>query len=168
MNFGFWLKTTTDEDGAVTYNEVETFAGSSLGASVANELDAVTGSATYDGDATGVYVKNVYNSVGAKTGATSGHFTADAELTAYFGQTVNDTNTPANEAGAIAPRLLNTISGTIDSFTLNPTGGSGPEAIAWTVALDGDPSTQREYVLWHNRSHGCRWHVQRNVPWLNA
>ena len=83
MNFGFWLKTTTDEDGAVTYNEVETFADSSIIASMGNDLDNVKGSATYDGDATGVYVKNVYNSVGAKTGATSGHFTADAELTAY-------------------------------------------------------------------------------------
>ena len=30
LHYGFWLKKTTDADGAVTYNEVETFAGSSL------------------------------------------------------------------------------------------------------------------------------------------
>ena len=29
-HYGFWLKKTTDEDGVLTYNEVETFAGSSL------------------------------------------------------------------------------------------------------------------------------------------
>ena len=27
LNYGFWLKKTTDEDGVLTYNEVETFAG---------------------------------------------------------------------------------------------------------------------------------------------
>ena len=27
LNYGFWLKRTTDADGATTYNEVETFAG---------------------------------------------------------------------------------------------------------------------------------------------
>ena len=30
LNYGFWLKRTTDEDGVLTYNEVETFAGSSI------------------------------------------------------------------------------------------------------------------------------------------
>ena len=26
LSYGFWLKKTTDEDGVLTYNEVETFA----------------------------------------------------------------------------------------------------------------------------------------------
>ena len=30
LHYGFWLMRTTDADGAITYNEVETFAGSSL------------------------------------------------------------------------------------------------------------------------------------------
>ena len=30
LHYGFWLKRTTDADGATTYNEVETFAGSSV------------------------------------------------------------------------------------------------------------------------------------------
>ena len=33
LHYGFWLKKTTDEMGAITYNEVETFAISSIGAS---------------------------------------------------------------------------------------------------------------------------------------
>ena len=48
-------------------------------------LLTVGGSATYNGGATGVYVKNVHNSDGTLDTATAGHFTADAELTAYFG-----------------------------------------------------------------------------------
>ena len=31
MHYGFWLKKTTDSDGVTTYDEVETFAGSSVG-----------------------------------------------------------------------------------------------------------------------------------------
>ena len=45
LNYGFWLKKTTDEDGVLTYNEVETFAGSSLDNIVSN-VSAVGGSAT--------------------------------------------------------------------------------------------------------------------------
>ena len=30
LHYGFWLMKTTDEDGVLTYNEVETFAGSSI------------------------------------------------------------------------------------------------------------------------------------------
>ena len=30
LHYGFWLKKTTDADGATTYNEVQTFAGSSI------------------------------------------------------------------------------------------------------------------------------------------
>ena len=132
LHYGFWLKRTTDSDGVLTYNEVETFAGSSVAASTGSELDAVTGSATYSGGATGVYVHNVVNSDGTEASATSGHFTATANLTAYFGQTLDDTATNASEAGQLAPNLLNTITGTISDFML-----SGGEENGWSVALRG-------------------------------
>ena len=131
LHYGFWLQRTTDEDGATTYNEVQTFAGSSVADT--GSVASVTGSATYEGGAAGVYVKNVFTSDGDIDTATSGHFTADAELTAYFGQTVNDTGTPdVNEADQIAPALLNTLTGTIDNFNL-----SGGEDNAWAVSLQG-------------------------------
>ncbi len=130
LHYGFWLKRTTDSDGAVTYNEVETFAGSSIDQSSA--LDRVTGKATYDGGATGVYVRETYKtSDGSVDTATSGHFMADASLTAYFGQTVDDPDTAGvNEAGRIPPAMLNSLSGTIDNFVL-----SGGEANDWSVNL---------------------------------
>ena len=80
-------------------------------------------------------MKNVFTSDGDIDTATSGHFTADAELTAYFGQTVDDTvTTPnVNEGGQIVPALLNTLTGTIDNFNL-----SGGEDNAWAVSLQGD------------------------------
>lgn len=126
LRYGFWLKRTTDAMGAVTYNEVQTFAESSAAAS--GDVGSVTGRATYRGDTTGVYVRNVYNTDGTIDRATSGHFTADADLTATFGQ-VND----AGGEGTIAPNQLYTLRGTIDNFTL-----SGGEANMWSVALHGD------------------------------
>ena len=126
LHYGFWLQRTTDAMGAVTYDEVETFAASSVAAS--GNVGSVTGSATYRGGTAGVYVRNVYNPDGTIDRATSGHFAADATLTATFGQ-VND---DAGE-GTIAPNLLYTLRGTIDGFRL-----SGGEANTWSVALHGD------------------------------
>ena len=119
QNYGFWLKRTTDEDGVLTYDEVETFAGSSV--PVSGSVASVTGNASYKGGATGVYVKNVYDTLGDIESATSGHFTADAILKAYFGGT------------SVAGDLQNTVTGTIDNFAL-----SGDEANAWAVNLEGD------------------------------
>ena len=119
LSYGFWLKRTTDDEGAVTYNEVETFARSSLNASTGSELDAVEGSASYEGDATGVYVHSVTKPDGTEASATSGHFTADVALTAYFAQTGDNPETTEVEAGTISPNLLNTVSGTINNFDLS-------------------------------------------------
>lgn len=131
LHYGVWLMRTTDKDGAVTYNEVETFAGSSIDASTGSELDVVEGSASYEGDATGVYVHEVRNADGTEASATSGHFTAAVSLTAYFAQTGdNPETTDVTEAGTVAPNLLNTVSGTINNFML-----SGGEANTWSVAV---------------------------------
>ncbi len=130
LHYGFWLK-RTKEDGVVTsYEEIETFAGSSIAASDGNQLDSVQGSATYEGGATGVYVKKVFKPNGSIDTATSGHFTADASLKAYFGQELADQGDPGS--GTIAPNLLNTVTGTIDNFEL-----SGGEANEWSVNLKG-------------------------------
>ena len=57
LNYGFWLMRTTDADGVLTYDEVQTFAGSSIDASAS--VTDVEGMASYEGGAVGVYVKNV-------------------------------------------------------------------------------------------------------------
>ena len=120
LHYGFWLKKTADSDGATTYNEVETLAGSSLEVSTATELGTVEGSAIYSGGAVGVYVKSVTNSDGTEVSATSGHFSADASLTAYFSGT------------SVAEDLHDTVTGTIDNFVLQH-----GEENAWSVALKG-------------------------------
>ena len=128
LHYGFWLMRTTDADGADTYDEVETFADSSVDAS--GSVAQVTGSAKYKGGAVGVFVREVYKSTdGSVDTATSGHFKADASLTATFGQVpVSDTDT----TGTIAPNMLNTLSGTINNFQL-----SSEEANDWSVNLMG-------------------------------
>ena len=120
-HYGFWLKKTTDKDGVLTYNEVETFADSRLNES--GSIGAVTGTAMYEGGAVGVYVKNVYNSDRTLDTATSGHFTADVNIMAYFG------------GGDVAANKHNTIEGTIDKFML-----SGGEENSWSVALKSSTS----------------------------
>ena len=133
LHYGFWLQRATDADGMDTYEEVETFAGSSVPDS--GSVASVTGSATYEGGATGVYVRETYKSTdGSVDTATSGHFTADASLTATFKQTVDDDlTTTVDESDAIAPNLLDTLSGTIDKFQL-----SGGDENEWSVNLQGD------------------------------
>ena len=123
LHYGFWLKKTTDAEGAVTYNEVETFADSSVPAS--GDLAGVMGRAAYEGGAAGVYIiKTRYDpNTGALVDANSGHFAADARLTATFGQTA---------AQDIAPKLLYKLAGTIDNFVL-----SGKEDNDWSVTLAG-------------------------------
>ena len=79
---------------------VDTFAMGTPATAVA--VADVDGTASYQGSALGVYVHNVLDLAGEVASATGGSFTADATLTASFGQTVDD-DTTGVEAGQIAP-----------------------------------------------------------------
>ena len=119
LSYGFWLKKATDSDGVLTYNEVETFATAhGMDPSNATGIGVVTGSATYDGDAVGVYVKNVLDGQANILSATSGHFKADVELTANFG------------GGNVADNNKFAIGGTMDNFALQH-----GETNDWAVSL---------------------------------
>ena len=134
FNYGFWLQKTTDSDDVTTYNEVQTFASSSLDPS--GSVTDVKGTAEYKGGAVGVYVHKTFETNGTSD-ATSGHFKAEANLTATFGQTVDDpATTTVDEAGRIAPNMLNTLTGIIDKFHL-----SGGETQGWKVSLSGPIDT---------------------------
>ena len=117
LSYGAWLKRTTDTDGVLTYNDVETFA-MATGVTPSN-VDDVVGTATYKGGAAGVYVHNVLDSAGETMSATGGHFTADAELVANFGGT------------DVAISKQNTLTGTINNYEL-----SGDETQSWSVELE--------------------------------
>ena len=121
-SFGVWLKRTTDEDGVLTYNMVDTFADGTPPTTAVTDVD---GTASYAGSALGVYVHNVLDPAGEVASATSGSFTADAELMATFG--LIDVGP---KAGTIATAHVNTITGTIDNFEL-----AGGEAQKWSVEL---------------------------------
>ena len=85
-------------------------------------LDNVTGTATYDGDAAGVYVHETKNDDGTVDTATSGRFTADVTLKAYF--------------DADVPFTANTIHGTISDFDLD-----GGPANSWNVDVSAGISS---------------------------
>ena len=84
LHYGFWLK-KSEKEGVTTYNEVQTFAGSSLDKTAGNLRTSIMGTAKYEGDAAGVYVNKALTPDGSTDEAFAGTFTADVALTAYFG-----------------------------------------------------------------------------------
>ena len=84
LAYGIWLQRTTDKDGKITYDEVEAFTKAE-GVVPTAEMVNVVGSATYTGNSTGVYVKNVTDTSGEIQSATSGLYSALVNLTANFG-----------------------------------------------------------------------------------
>ena len=120
LSYGFWLQKTTDGDGVLTYDEVETFATAhGMEASPTSGIETVTGSASYEGGAVGVYVKNVLDDQANIVSATSGHFKAAVELEASFG------------GGNIGINNQFAIGGTITDFDLQH-----GEDNDWAVSLD--------------------------------
>jgi hypothetical protein len=125
LHYGFWLEQTEDSDGVITYDEVTTFYGSSedLADSEGGNtgLDSVNGSASYSGDAVGVYVRDVHTEGGGMVvSSTSGHFVAAVALTAHFG------------GSSIPEDMHGTVTGSISQFML-----SGEEDNDWRVNLMG-------------------------------
>ena len=119
-HYGFWIKKTTDSDGVITYDEVQTFTGVE---EMAVHPSAVSGTAKYTGGALGVYTHKVLDPEGETTAVSGGHFTADANLMAYFG------------GDDVAVNKQNTVTGTIDKFML-----AGGESNNWSVSLEGTTS----------------------------
>ena len=114
LYYGWWV--SKDSDGNPTAasafaGRVGTDSGDSTdGLDTAEGISALTGSATYVGDAAGKFaMNNVLDGTG-----NGGHFTADAELEATFS---------GDDAG---------VTGTIDNFRLN----DGTEDPGWSVALN--------------------------------
>ena len=115
LDFGYWFLDYADPEANHIGYFTHTFARGSV---PSGDVSAVTGTASYDGAATGLYVKTA-----GSTAIASGQFTATAELTADFG--------------------ASTISGTVSDFR-DADGGAIDDA--WTVSLDSadiDPATGR-------------------------
>ena len=112
----------TEKDGATTYNAVQTFVGATgIEPYRREDMLLVVGTASYEGGAAGVYVKNSFTSDGEIDTATSGTFTADVSLMVNFGG--NDV--PVNKQYS--------VEGSISKFAL-----SGGEENAWSVNLKAE------------------------------
>jgi hypothetical protein len=142
LTFGYWVRATEKENGSTAYGVGTFWAGADTFSDQA--IANLDGKATYSGSAAGMYGQKMLNPDGSVASATSGHFTADAALTAYFGQkAVSDTDT----TGTISPNLLATISGTISSFN------DGGTDLGWTLGLDKasfGTSGQPDAVMWED------------------
>ena len=121
LYYGFWLK-KTEKDGATTYNAVQTFAGGEgINTFPTAAMVNVSGTASYEGAATGVYVKKTFTVDGMIDTATSGTFAANVGLMAYFG------------GDDVAINKQYSIEGSVSGFAL-----SGGEQNEWSVNLKAD------------------------------
>ncbi|MCY4131328.1 MAG: hypothetical protein OXF39_01630 [Nitrospira sp.] len=122
LSFGYWVRTTGEGDG--TKYGVGTFYDGAQPIATDNR-DTLVGEATYSGKAAGMYGRKTLDQYGqVESGSeTSGHFTADAMLTARFG------------GDDIAVNKKNQIEGTVTNFM------DGNTAISpnWTLKLNAAP-----------------------------
>ena len=106
LDFGYWIVTTQGEDGPVY--TVGTYAN---GAQSYGQTATVVGTAKYAGPAAGVYMTKTFDAnTGDPVPGAAGYFTARAVLTATFGKFGED------DEMSIAPRLENSVSGTVTNF----------------------------------------------------
>ena len=141
IDFGYWIVESQGNDG--TEYEVGTYA---MGEAEHTGVNNITGTASYSGAATGVYMDKTFAADGSPNPRSSGQFRADVGLTATFGQTMDDPATDVDEEDSIAPNMLNTISGTISDFR-----NAAGDAInaAWKVELmraEIDGTTDNHYT----------------------
>lgn len=132
--FGYWMQQQTAAQGGTKYG-VGVFADGRVDYDVSG-IASLMGTATYSGPATGMYARkdlSVEDGNVVATPAAAGQFSADANLTAHFGNTAD----PAvNGSDKISPAEALKISGTISNFM----DSAGDEINAsWSLSLDAAP-----------------------------
>ena len=158
LTFGFWLREDTSGDDPVAM--IETLYGTKQVYS-AGTADGLTGDnagkATYSGAATGKFIRKEFNSSGVGTVVAGGAFTADANLTAYFGI---PTSVAADNHNMVSGDITKFMSGgdyiddtwsveleatsfqggnDMDPFTGTTVGDKGADAGAWEGFFAGPP-----------------------------
>ena len=122
LRFGYWLKTTANDDGTSSY-AYQAISGGSMayGGAVQSIMEDVVGTAEYTGAAGGMYMQKELQPDGTFSetadNATSGTFTAKATLMANFGGDV------------VAADDKFSISGTVSDFM------DGDTNLGWTAKL---------------------------------
>ena len=132
--FGWWLNKPKDNTAT---HAVEVFAGGT--AMQLESAMAIEGTATYRGTAAGKYATRTFTA-GVQTDAAVGHFTANASLTARFG-----------DGGA--GELGSGINGSISGFMLDDT-----TPAAWSVTLEKAPFMTGNFQRHHRGELRRRCH----------
>ncbi len=87
--FGYWLESTMDASGGMTYafKPLRTSRAVTRPSDFHRTVDGLEGRATYSGPATGIYARKTFSERGEATVVETDQFTADAMLTADFSMT---------------------------------------------------------------------------------
>ena len=154
LYYGWWV--SKDKDGMPTaasafashVGSLAATTGHRIAAGWADEAtaEAITGSATYTGNAVG---KFAMHNLAEGTG-NSGHFTADAEINIKFGDISNtDPASGVTDAG---------VTGTIDNFRLN----DGSEDPNWSVTLNRSSAWAPDGEITGPVSDATVWSINGN------
>ena len=124
LDFGYWVQ--TDVSGETDSYKVDAFFRGSAAARTTlptgtTSTDTALGTAIYTGSAVGLYAKRDYASGGDGAVLAAGRFTADASLTAVFGELVT-----------VPSADHNSIEGTIRNFR----DGGQPIDASWVLELN--------------------------------
>jgi hypothetical protein len=109
LSFGYWVQVADQADGSTKYG-IGTFSGGSMpyggadDAGIRTAIDRLAGTAKYEGPAAGMFVRKTADANFVGTPSASGEFTANAELTALFGES------------SVAEDDQYSISGTVSNF----------------------------------------------------
>ncbi len=117
VHFGYWMN-EADVSGQPAFMVAPVVGGTDESAIAT--VQSLEGSATYDGAATGLFVRRVLTPTGDIASRSTGQFAADATLTASFG------------GGAVPANDHYSIQGTIERFV---DGAGAPIDSSWSVEL---------------------------------
>ncbi|MYG46106.1 MAG: hypothetical protein F4157_01740 [Synechococcus sp. SB0675_bin_6] len=130
--FGYWATSVVGRNGVETHS-IETYSEAIGYGNLPNSNDtsALRGSATYDGNAAGIYVLKTGTPNTSSYVVSNGEFLADVELKAQFG----------NNDGSVADAHQYLVSGTIDGF--ESTTMPNHDLSNWSLALTADIGSGR-------------------------
>ena len=158
--FGHWL-TVVAGSGETTVHAYASTAAMGNPALGAPAGDLTESSASYAGKAAGMSVHMTFDDQGARTGISSGAFTADVSLTARFGAsptvsgTVSGFEGDAVDAGWSVELGEAVLSGSIEAGETRETGQAG----AWTARAYGETDQRPAGILGGFNAHFTDGHA---------
>ncbi|MCY4320056.1 MAG: hypothetical protein OXE76_12920 [Alphaproteobacteria bacterium] len=150
MHFGWWVETPTNaKSGGEFLYDVHVFHDGTVFQPTGASRNALTGKATYNGSAAGLYAVKAHMDDGTSVEATRGEFTADVSLTADFKTTAAGDVSGTIEDFVRDDGVENTWSLKLEKTTIVTASDATTTGISTgSIVSDGENTGQWEYNLY--------------------